>query len=729
MSFPEPGKEDKSENCSHTSEAENMTDTVQKLKAAADQGDAQAQFDFAMCLYTGEGVAQDMVEGAHYFKLAADQGLVGAQLLLASCLQNGDGISIDLMEAARYLKMAADQGDAQAQFEYAMCLSKGEGVKPDSMEAARYFKMSADQGVEQAQLHYAKVLSIAHLSGLAAVDPREVARYYKMAADQGCAEALAEYGECLRMGVGVPVDTQEGLRYLKMAADKGNGKAQVNFADAAWCGIGMPADREQAAHYWKLAADQGFPKAQGTYGLCVANGYGVAKDPVQAFRYFKMAADQGDVLGEFRCGICYYTGSGVAKDFEMAARFFKMAADKGHPDAQVNYGVCLLEGNGVAKDLLMAAQYFKMAADQGHPDAHRRYQGTLFLLASGPETWEAVTAQESAPAQEILAPPVADQPVSTPPTGVRTPVEYVAKESKSLPEWIVDMNGLEEVKGDLILKGSEDMKLFKRKGDETLIVGKFLRTGNSETMSMQEISTLSRLDHPCIVKFAGYTPPCPSTDRRFLVFTEYVSGGSLSDVIAGQSYFPWFDSTGRTIIVIGIVLGMRYIHAQKIVHRDLRLGNVLIDENHHPHICDFGSSLSLCGDTTMASSPSAMIYYIPPELCAENVRYDEKMDVYSFGVMLYEIVTGNLALRELNQVQIPVFISQGKRPEIPKSVLPFAKALIERCWAQDPAQRPSFTEIYDDLLKENFLLFADVDTVSACEYAQSICRLEKPDPK
>ena len=693
MSFPEPGKEDKSDKGSHTSEAENMTETVQKLKAAADQGDAQAQFDFAMCLYTGEGVTQDMVEGAHYFKLAADQGLVGAQLLFASCLQNGDGISIDLLEAARYLKMAADQGDAQAQFEYAMCLSKGEGVKPDSMEAARYFKMSADQGVEQAQLHYAKALSIAHLSGLAAVDPREVARYYKMAADQGCAEALAEYGECLRMGVGVPGDIQEGLRYLKMAADKGNGKAQVNFADAAWHGIGMPANREQAAHYWKLAADQGFPTAQRIYGLCVANGFGVAKDPVQAFRYFKMAADQGDVLGEFRMGLCYYTGSGVAKD------------------------------------LLMAAQYFKMAADQGHADAQRRYQGMLFLLASGPEAWEEFTAQESAPAQEILAPPVADRPVSTPQTGVRTPVEYVAKESKPLPEWIVDMNGLEEVKGDLILKGSEDMKLFKRKGDEKLIVGRFLRTGNSEPMSMQEISTLSRLDHPCIVKFAGYTPPCPSTDRRFLVFTEYVSGGSLSDVIAGQSYFPWFDSTGRTIIVIGIVLGMRYIHAQKIVHRDLRLGNVLIDENHHPHICDFGSSLSLCGATTMASSPSAMIYYIPPELCAETVRYDEKMDVYSFGVMLYEIVTGNLALRELNQIQIPVFISQGKRPEIPKSVLPFAKALIERCWAQDPAQRPSFTEIYDDLLKENFLLFADVDAVSACEYAQSICRLEKPGSK
>ena len=170
---------------------------------------------------------------------------------------------------------------------------------------------------------------------------------------------------------------------------------------------------------------------------------------------------------------------------------------------------------------------------------------------------------------------------------------------------------------------------------------------------------------------------------------------------------------------------MRYIHSLGLIHRDLKPSNVLVDENHHPQLCDFGSSRSLATEATMTGLPHVTLYYVAPELCDEDVQYDEKVDVYSFGMMLYEIVTGKLALRNLNQIQLPALLSRGRRPEIPTTVIPFTKGLIESCWSQDPAQRPSFGEIYDSLQKVHFRLFEDVDCQSVSQYAQSICRFEK----
>ena len=97
-----------------------------------------------------------------------------------------------------------------------------------------------------------------------------------------------------------------------------------------------------------------------------------------------------------------------------------------------------------------------------------------------------------------------------------------------------------------------------------------------------------------------------------------------------------------------------------------------------------------------------------------------KVDVYSFGVMLYEMVTGQLALRHLNQYQVMAFIIRGKRPDIPDKVLPFTRSLITRCWSGDPSDRPSFANIYSELVKQDFRIFEDVDSGVVASYAQSL---------
>ena len=630
-------------------------ETARSYKRAADEGVAEAQFNYGLCLKNGKGVSRNLKEAARYFLMAADQEHARAQFNYGVCLENGQGVARDMDEAALYYKMAADKGVPQAQFNYGTCLYQGEGASRNLSEAARYFKMAADQGDVRGQFHY---------------------------------------GLCLKNGEGVPRDLSEAARYFRMSADQGVVQAQFHYGVCLYGGDGVSRNLSEAARYFKMAAVQGYARAQFNYGLCLARGEGVSRNLRQSAHYIKMAADQGLAPAQVNYGVCLKMSEGVSRNLREAAHYFKMAADQGDARGQLNYGVCLQRGEGVSRDLKKAARYFEMAEAQKDDEDE---------WDSSKNTGDVCLARDVS-------------------------VHYVKKEVKPLSEWILDVSKLEEVANTkLVSGGSGTVRVFRQKSNRKIIVGKFLMNDDSDDSQRffeREICSLASLDHPCIVKFAGYTLPCPLTEHRFLIFTEYVSGGSLSSVIQKSSEVPWFSSTARCIIVVGIVLGMRYVHSHGIFHRDLKPSNVLLDENHHPHLCDFGSSRSFSQESTMTGLLPVTHYYAAPELCNEDGDYNEKIDVFSFGMMLYEIVTGNLALRHLNQLQVTAFFSQGKRPDIPSSVLPFTKKLIERCWSQNPSQRPSFNDIYDCLVDGRFRLFSDVDVSAVSAYGKSICDWE-----
>ena len=628
-------------------------------------------------------------EVARSYKREADDGVAEAQFNYGLCLKNGKGVSRNLKEAARYFMMAADQGHPRAQFNYGVCLDNGEGVKRDLDEAAGYYKMAADNGVPQAQFNYG---ACRYQGDGVLRDLSEAARYFKLAADQGDVRGQLYYGLCLKNGEGVSRNMNEAARYFRMSADQGVVQAQFHYGVCLYRGEGVSRNLTEAARYFKMAAAQGYARAQFNYGLCLSEGEGVSRNLRESARYVKMAADQGLAPAQVNYGMCLKMGEGVPRNLSEAARYFKMAADQGDTRGQLSYGMCLQKGEGVSRDSKKAARYFQMAESQQEAD-QALYKST----------------SEVCIARDVS-------------------IHYAKKEVKPISEWIVDVSRLEEVRNiKLVSGGSGIVQVFRQKSNGKVIVGKFLMSDDpdyDQKVFEREIVSLLGLDHPCIVKFAGYTPPCSLTDHRFLIFTEYVSGGSLSSVIQKSSECPWFSSTTRCIIVVGIVLGMRYVHSQGMFHRDLKPSNVLLDENHHPHLCDFGSSRKFSDEWTMTGLLPVTHYYAAPELCNEDGNYNEKIDVYSFGMMLYEIVTGNLALRHLNQLQVTGFISHGKRPDIPTSVLPFTKKLIERCWSQNPYQRPSFNDIYDCLVDERFRLFSDVDASAVSAYGKSICDWE-----
>ena len=120
---------------------------LDSLKAAAEQGIAEAQFILGVMYDTGRGVPQNDAEAVRWFRMAAEQGNADAQVMLGYMYAAGEGVPQNDTEAARWFRMAAEQGIAEAQFHLGLVYAAGEGVPQNDTEAARWFHLAAEQGI------------------------------------------------------------------------------------------------------------------------------------------------------------------------------------------------------------------------------------------------------------------------------------------------------------------------------------------------------------------------------------------------------------------------------------------------------------------------------------------------------------------------------------------------------------------------------------------------------
>jgi serine/threonine protein kinase len=150
--------------------------------------------------------------------------------------------------------------------------------------------------------------------------------------------------------------------------------------------------------------------------------------------------------------------------------------------------------------------------------------------------------------------------------------------------------------------------------------------------------------------------------------------------------------------ISGIVLGMEYIHSKGFIHRDLKPENILLDDDLRVRIADFVSSRIHETDVTMARDCGSAPLYVAPEFVEGNYtnrHYSMKVDVYSFGLILYEIIVGDgLFSSPGDKMALFMKLNRGWRPEIPSGVLEISKSLIENCWKEDPNERPGFDDIW-----------------------------------
>ncbi|KAJ0031865.1 hypothetical protein Pint_12952 [Pistacia integerrima] len=223
-------------------------------------------------------------------------------------------------------------------------------------------------------------------------------------------------------------------------------------------------------------------------------------------------------------------------------------------------------------------------------------------------------------------------------------------------------------------------------------VKKFLDQDFSGDALMQfkcEVDIMLRLRHPNVVLFMGAVTHPP----HFSILTEFLPRGSLYRLLHRPNQL--LDEKRRTRMALDVAKGMNYLHTSHptIVHRDLKSPNLLVDKNWVVKVCDFGLSRTKHHTFLSSKSTAGTPEWMAPEVL-RNERANEKCDVYSFGVILWELATLRIPWKGLNPMQVVGAVGfQNRRLEIPEDVDPVVAQIICDCWQTEPHLRPSFSEL------------------------------------
>ncbi|KAH0455631.1 hypothetical protein IEQ34_015663 [Dendrobium chrysotoxum] len=227
------------------------------------------------------------------------------------------------------------------------------------------------------------------------------------------------------------------------------------------------------------------------------------------------------------------------------------------------------------------------------------------------------------------------------------------------------------------------------------------RSSEQERLTQEfwrEAEILSKLHHPNVVAFYGVVQDGPG--GTLATVTEFMVNGSLRHVLLRKD--KYLDRRKRLIIAMDAAFGMEYLHSKNIVHFDLKCDNLLVNlKDQSRPICkvgDFGLS-KIKRNTLVSGGVRGTLPWMAPELLnGSSNKVSEKVDVFSFGIVLWEILTGDEPYANMHYgAIIGGIVNNTLRPPIPVSCDPEWRRLMELCWAPDPQQRPSFTQIANRL--------------------------------
>lgn len=208
-----------------------------------------------------------------------------------------------------------------------------------------------------------------------------------------------------------------------------------------------------------------------------------------------------------------------------------------------------------------------------------------------------------------------------------------------------------------------------------------------ENQFISEVALLFRLRHPNIITFIAACKKPPV----FCIITEYMTGGSLRKYLHQQE--PHSVPLNLVLkLALEISRGMQYLHSQGILHRDLKSENLLLGEDMCVKVADFGISCleSQCGS---AKGFTGTYRWMAPEMIKEK-HHTKKVDVYSFGIVLWELLTALTPFDNMTPEQAAFAVCQkNARPPLPSACPQAFRHLIKRCWSRNPNKRPHFDEI------------------------------------
>lgn len=214
-------------------------------------------------------------------------------------------------------------------------------------------------------------------------------------------------------------------------------------------------------------------------------------------------------------------------------------------------------------------------------------------------------------------------------------------------------------------------------------------SGESLEEFKSEIQIMKKLRHPNVVLFMGAVTRSPNLS----IVTEFLHRGSLYRLLHRPN--NQLDERRRLRMALDAARGMNYLHNRSpmIVHRDLKSPNLLVDKNWVVKVCDFGLSRMKHSTYLSSKSTAGTAEWMAPEVL-RNEPSNEKCDVYSFGVILWELCTLQQPWGGMNPMQVVGAVGfQHRRLDIPDDVDPVVADIIRNCWQTDPKLRPTFAEI------------------------------------
>jgi hypothetical protein len=227
-------------------------------------------------------------------------------------------------------------------------------------------------------------------------------------------------------------------------------------------------------------------------------------------------------------------------------------------------------------------------------------------------------------------------------------------------------------------------------------------SGHSEEFVAEAMAHRSLL-HPNVVQLMAICVDPPA------LVLEFMARGTLYATLHDKSFH--LEDSLRFAILGDIAAAMRYVHGKGLLHRDLKSLNVLLSDEYRAKVTDFGCAKSV---STAHTARVGTWLWSAPEMLVGSAGYSEKVDVYSFGIIAWEVMSrlapfeddeafpgGPLAAME--------YIRNGARPRVSEGWPEWVAGLMRRCWSGDPLLRPSFVDICAELEASSSLrLVSDV---------------------
>lgn len=234
---------------------------------------------------------------------------------------------------------------------------------------------------------------------------------------------------------------------------------------------------------------------------------------------------------------------------------------------------------------------------------------------------------------------------------------------------------------------------------------------------LREIKISLKLNHPSILKFYGFSPIDFKNRSNIIIFDE-LAQSSLSKILElerNKNAPKEWNSTKKLINIYGIASALLYLNSHKIQHSNPNPKQIYVDSNYHPKMTEIGFFTQPKNSNAASKFTSIVLdeslFYLPPEnLTEENKNnIDEKSDVYSLSIIIYEILTNDIPYPKNMKKQIDLMKKGDHRPVFNKEIPKVYQELIESCLSNNRTDRPSLSEVVSKLENDPNFITNDVD--------------------